>query len=341
MTRRGPDVVVCIAPPRRCGRRLRRSPRHRRTTPRAARRLSAACPRRCAARRWRHAGGEPSCVGLRRDQELGLVRLHRAVGPSGPDRARRRPATSTRRSTSTSASGRRSRRSLPQEHQPARRGDARHRRLGRHVVLLIRVGARENSADARFGAAGRGPDSAATFPGRRLPRKGVAAVVDRLANADDAWALKVAARPDVPAELRLVRRPLRRRRALRQRGLVRERSGPPAALRRPHRLRAGAERHLQRARPRAARLARAAQLPAARRPAQADDTAPGLRLGNDMRVSGRLDGNELDAIDLYRFTIARPSLLRLSLGTGRDFDLRLLTDPDAGSRATAGPRGAS
>ena len=37
----------------------------------------------------------------------------------------------------------------------------------------IRVGARENSADARFGLRVVIPDAPATFPGRRLPRKGV------------------------------------------------------------------------------------------------------------------------------------------------------------------------
>jgi hypothetical protein len=60
--------------------------------------------------------------------------------------------------------------------------------------------------------------------------------------------------------------------------------------------------------------------------AQADDTAPGIRLPNDVRVRGHLQGNELDAVDLYRFTVGRPSVLRLRLRTGRDFDLRLITD---------------
>jgi hypothetical protein len=60
--------------------------------------------------------------------------------------------------------------------------------------------------------------------------------------------------------------------------------------------------------------------------AGADDTAPGIRLANDVAARGSLHGSQLDAIDLYRFTIARPSELELTLGTGKDFDLRLMTD---------------
>lgn len=55
----------------------------------------------------------------------------------------------------------------------------------------IRVGARENSADDRFSLRVVVPESPAAYPGRRLPRKGVRAAVDRLANADDAWAVRV------------------------------------------------------------------------------------------------------------------------------------------------------
>jgi hypothetical protein len=65
-----------------------------------------------------------------------------------------------------------------------------------------------------------------------------------------------------------------------------------------------------------------------------DDMAPGIRLPNDVRMRGHLQGNRLDAIDLYRFTIARPSLLRISLRTGRDFELRLMTE--SGHRMATG-----
>jgi hypothetical protein len=190
----------------------------------------------------------------------------------------------------------------------------------------IRVGARENSADDRFGLRVVVPAPPATFPGRRLPRKGARAVVDRLANADDAWAVRVARGRTyrlnfvssggrcAVAELydsedSFGSDPVRRLRCDAYTVFVPPERGTYSVL-----VRA----------PRASRERISYRLRVGR--AQADDTAPGVRLGNDVRVGGRLRGSELDALDLYRFTIASPSLLRLRLGTGRNFDLRLLTD---------------
>ena len=68
--------------------------------------------------------------------------------------------------------------------------------------------------------------------------------------------------------------------------------------------------------------------------AAADDMAPGIRLPDDQLVRGRLRGSELDALDLYRFSIAVRSTLRLTLNSGADFDLRLL-DED-GDRISSG-----
>jgi hypothetical protein len=54
-------------------------------------------------------------------------------------------------------------------------------------------------------------------------------------------------------------------------------------------------------------------------PVGADDTAPGVPLPNLSDVRGSLRGNEVDTLDLYRFSIARRSALELSLrydGTG-------------------------
>jgi hypothetical protein len=196
----------------------------------------------------------------------------------------------------------------------------------------IRVGARENSVDARFGMRVVVPDAAATFPGRRLPRKGVAAVVDRLANADDAWAMRVTRGRTyrlnfvssggrcAVAELydsadSFGSDPVRRLRCDAYTVFAPDRNATYSVLVRAPR--ASRERINYRLRVGGA---------------QADDTAPGIRIGNDVRVRGRLRGSELDALDLYRFTIASPSLLRLGLGTGRNFDLRLLTD--SGRRIT-------
>ncbi|HET8755979.1 MAG TPA: hypothetical protein VFM58_08215 [Solirubrobacteraceae bacterium] len=190
----------------------------------------------------------------------------------------------------------------------------------------IRVGARENSADARFSLQVVVPEPPASYPGRQLPRKGAQGVVDRLANADDAWAVRV--RRGQTYRLNFVSSggrcavaelydsagsfgsdPVRRLRCDDYTVFVPSASATYSVL-----VRA----------PRASRQRLSYRLRVGR--AQADDTAPGLRLANDTGVRGRLRGSELDALDLYRFTIATPSLLRLRLGTGRDFDLRLLTD---------------
>jgi hypothetical protein len=191
---------------------------------------------------------------------------------------------------------------------------------------LVRVGARQNSVDDRFLLRVVAPDQPATFPGRKLPRKGARAVVDRLANPDDAWAMKVkrgrtyrlnfvssggrCASADLyDSADAFGNDAIRRLRCDAQTVFVPPASGTYSVLVRAPR--ASRDRLIYRVR---AGLA------------QADDTAPGLRLPNDVAVRGHLNGNELDAIDLYRFTIARPSILRLSLRTNAEFDLRLMTD---------------
>ena len=61
-------------------------------------------------------------------------------------------------------------------------------------------------------------------------------------------------------------------------------------------------------------------------PARHDDSAPGIVLPEDRRAKGTLQGDELDALDMYRFTVARRSDVRVRLQTSRDFRIRLLTD---------------
>ena len=55
-----------------------------------------------------------------------------------------------------------------------------------------------------------------------------------------------------------------------------------------------------------------------------DDTAPGILLNNDARVSGTLTGSELDALDLYRFVLPRRADVQVNLATARNFELVLL-----------------
>lgn len=62
--------------------------------------------------------------------------------------------------------------------------------------------------------------------------------------------------------------------------------------------------------------------------AAADDTAPGRFLANRRTARGSLNGARIDALDLYRFTVAKRSdlTLRLRTGGGNGFDLLLLNE---------------
>jgi hypothetical protein len=65
-------------------------------------------------------------------------------------------------------------------------------------------------------------------------------------------------------------------------------------------------------------------------PAGPDDTAPGVKLDTDARISGSLHGNELDALDLFRFTLPRRADVRARLRTTSGLGLSLLA---AGGRS--------
>ena len=196
---------------------------------------------------------------------------------------------------------------------------------------LVRVASLANSVDGRFRLRVIEPERPARFPGARLPRRGANAFVDRLANPDDAWSVRL--ERGVAYRMNLVS------------------SGGRCALVEFHlpgageivrSLRCDAHTvyvptasglhtlHVQA--PRASRDRIGYRLRVGR--AQADDTAPGIRLPNDQRVRGSLRGAELDAVDLYRFSIATRSRVTLTLGTGADFELRLLDE--TGDRIATG-----
>jgi hypothetical protein len=196
---------------------------------------------------------------------------------------------------------------------------------------LVRVASRANSVDGQFRLRVVEPERPASFPGPRLPRSGVSAFVDRLANPDDAWSVRM--RRGVPYRMNLVS------------------TGGRCALTEFHepgggdiarRMRCDAHTvfvpdstglhtlHVQA--PRAARERIRYRLRVGR--ATADDMAPGIRLPNDQPLRGALNGAELDAVDLYRFSIASRSTVRLSLRTNADFALELRRDD--GSRLLSG-----
>jgi hypothetical protein len=192
---------------------------------------------------------------------------------------------------------------------------------------VIRVAALANSVKDRFRLRVVEPDRPASFPGPRLPRRGVSAAVDRIANPDDAWSVRlkrgVAYRFNMVSTggrcaIAELHRPgageiVRRMRCDAHTVFV-----PPSS---------GLHTLLVQA-PRGSRERIRYRLRAGR--AGPDDTAPGIRLANDRRVKGSLRGSELDAVDLYRFTVARPSRMRISLATSKSFDLRL--ERDTGGR---------
>jgi hypothetical protein len=194
---------------------------------------------------------------------------------------------------------------------------------------LVRVASRANSTDGSFRLRVIEPERPARFPGERLPRAGVSAFVDRFANPDDAWSVRM--QRGVAYRMNLVS------------------SGGRCALAEFHddggvvrRLRCDAHTvwvpeqtglhtlHVQA--PRAARERIRYRLRVGR--AAADDMAPGLRLANDQAMRGRLNGAEVDAVDLYRFSIANRSRVQLTLNTSADFALELRRD--SGGRLASG-----
>ncbi len=72
-----------------------------------------------------------------------------------------------------------------------------------------------------------------------------------------------------------------------------------------------------------------------------DDTAPGRFLSNRRTMSNALNGARIDAVDLYRFNVARRSDLTLSLATGADnaYDLQILNERGRRVQCTCGESG--
>jgi hypothetical protein len=198
---------------------------------------------------------------------------------------------------------------------------------------LIRVAALANSVTEAFTLRVIAPDRPAAPPGPPLPAGGTSGEVDRFANPDDAWSVR-----------------LRKGRTYRMNFVGPGPGCPTAELFAPgtsgfnaggiRRLRCDAQTlytppesgrytvHLRA--PRASRARLDYRLRVGR--AGADDTAPGLVLANDDRVGGSLQGSELDALDLYRFSVARRSDLNVRLSTSRNFQAVLIT---AGGRRLA------
>jgi hypothetical protein len=188
---------------------------------------------------------------------------------------------------------------------------------------LVRIAPLANSVKDRFRLRVVAPDEPARAPGDRLPDGGTTGTLDRFANSDDAWAVQM--REGRTYRINLVSKEGCVHGALYAPGNFRGDTEKPLdcddhVVYTPSR--SGTYTVLLTA-PRGSR----ARLPYRLRSgiAKRDDSAPGAPLADDQRVRGSLAGNELDALDLYRFTIARRADLRLRLETGADFDMRLMT----------------
>ncbi len=203
---------------------------------------------------------------------------------------------------------------------------------------LIAVGSRPGSEDASFRLSLAAIDPPARPPGRALPRGGAAGSVNRLTNPDDAWAMTM--RAGRTYRLNLHSRgsqcafvevyppgtdgfsgaePIRRM------GCDAHMLLAPAAGE-------GGRHTLRVLAPRGSRDRRRYRIQAGL--ARRDDTAPGLVLRNDRRVSGAMRGDRLDALDLYRFRISRVSDVEFTLATGRNLNLQLLGE--GGGRIACG-----
>jgi hypothetical protein len=190
---------------------------------------------------------------------------------------------------------------------------------------LVRVAPRGNSVADRFTLRAVLPDEPARPPGDPLPDSGTSGRVDRFANPDDAWATRMQAGRTYRINLVTV-----------DAGRVRTALYAPGDFGGEAQERLDGDEHTVFTAPRSGVYTLHVQAPRASRarlgyrlrvgPAGRDDSAPGVVLPDDRRVAGTLRGDELDALDLYRFTVARRSDVRVRLRTARDFDLRLLSD---------------
>ena len=187
---------------------------------------------------------------------------------------------------------------------------------------LVRVAPLLNSSADRFTLRVVLPEPPATPPGTPLPARGVTAQVDRFANPDNAYAVRL--RQGRTYRMNLVTSGPR---------CVRADLFAPGHYGRTAAASAVCDGEvvytppadgvytLRGAAPRASRTPRTFMLRVG--PAGPDDSAPGLVLADDHRVRGALHGEALDAIDLYRFTLPRRSDVRIRLVTKHDFDLQL------------------
>ena len=199
---------------------------------------------------------------------------------------------------------------------------------------LVRVAPLANSVADRFSLLAVVPDKPADAPGPLLPAGGVARTVDRFANPDDAWSVRLTSGRTYRMNF------VTKGDGCASVSVHRPKTGFGSAL-----LQRRCDAHAVFAAPVTGRYSFHVEAPRATRAelryrlrvglALADDTAPGLLLPNDHEVRGKLTGSELDALDLYRFSVVRRSDVRMRLRTRSHFQLTLMA---AGGKRLASGR---
>jgi hypothetical protein len=206
---------------------------------------------------------------------------------------------------------------------------------------LVMVGRERTSDDGKFRLTLFRQEPTSKAPGRLLPRRGVGSWVEPITDFDDAWSLRMKA----GVEYRINLSPARGRCITL--GLFRPGtrsfvgadpvhvlpcggyfdytpgfggSGRYSLLVTASDQRPGRQRyHLQAA------------------VAGPDDTAPGLALRNMQTRSGRLSGNRIDVVDLYRFRVAERSDVTLTLRGPSSARLILLNENGRHITSSGGP----
>jgi hypothetical protein len=196
---------------------------------------------------------------------------------------------------------------------------------------LFMVANRSTSPPGGFRLTLLAPENRESYPGTRLPPRGVSTTVDPLLDADDAWSTEL--RPAQTYRINLVTardkcvtlglygprlrsfasgQPLR---TVACGGYLTFTPGPSGGGRYSIRLFARGER---------------GQIPYRLQVAKAgpDDTSPGMPLQNLEQRVGMLSGRSVDVVDLYRFQVGARSDVVLTLATGERMqtDLALLND---------------
>jgi hypothetical protein len=205
-------------------------------------------------------------------------------------------------------------------------------------AYLIRVAQRANSVSDQFTLDVLIAQPPARPPGRRLPSGGAAGTLDRTAHTSDAWAVRM----DEGRTYRI--NALRQTGGCMSFGIYRPgihsfESNSPAT-----RLSCGGYTLFTPGPGQSGVYSILAEADSSHRgqqryhlevaPAGRDDTSPGIFTPNYARMHGSLSGGHIDVADLYRFTIAHRSSLKVKLATRGNFKMSLFAL--SGHRITTG-----